>query len=198
MLKKRGRPPCFDRDILLHRAMNLFWEKGYESTQLIDLTNIMNINPPSFYATFGSKEKLFYECVQLYINTIGSKSINSLNYHSNVKDALRGMLEAVIQNATSSKSGGCLMVLGIVNCSQDNIQIWEYLKNERIKVKDFIETRLKQAITDRELPSNTNTFSLSEFFLGITQAISFQARDGATKDELTLLINPALAVLELS
>lgn len=193
--KKKGRPLCFDRDIALEKALELFWNKGYEGTQLVDLTESMGINPPSFYASFGSKEKLFYECVQLYSDTIGYKTIQSLSKELKVRDAIREMLEAVIHNATSTKSGGCLMVLGIVNCSQDNIHIWEYLKKERIKVKELIETRLKQAIIDKELPLDSNTHSLSEFFLGVTQAISFQARDGATKEQLTLLIDPSLAIL---
>lgn len=194
-MQKKGRPLCFDRNIALHKAMELFWNKGYEGTQLVDLTKSIGINPPSFYASFGSKEKLFYECIELYIETIGSKTIESLTKKLKVRDAIREMLEAVIHNATSSESGGCLMVLGIVNCSQDNIHIWEYLKKERIKVKKLIETRLKQAIIDKELPPDSNTYSLSEFFLGVTQAISFQARDGATKEQLTLLIDPSLAIL---
>ncbi len=61
--KKKGRPLCFDRNIALEKALELFWNKGYEGTQLVDLTENMGINPPS-YASFGSKEKLFYECVQ--------------------------------------------------------------------------------------------------------------------------------------
>jgi hypothetical protein len=38
MLKKRGRPPSFDREEAMRKAMELFWCKGYEGTHLIDLT----------------------------------------------------------------------------------------------------------------------------------------------------------------
>ncbi|HAI28847.1 MAG TPA: TetR family transcriptional regulator, partial [Thalassospira sp.] len=41
----------------------LFWERGYENTSMSDLSNAMELRPPSIYAAFGSKEALFEEVV---------------------------------------------------------------------------------------------------------------------------------------
>ena len=57
--KARGRPRSFDREAALNAAMEVFWTKGYESASISDLTAAMGINPPSLYAAFGDKEKLF-------------------------------------------------------------------------------------------------------------------------------------------
>jgi AcrR family transcriptional regulator len=46
--------------------MDVFWEKGYESASLNDLTAAMGINPPSLYAAFGDKERLFLEAMERY------------------------------------------------------------------------------------------------------------------------------------
>ncbi|NKX16695.1 helix-turn-helix transcriptional regulator [Ochrobactrum pseudogrignonense] len=67
----RGRPRSFDRDDALRRVMEVFWAKGYEGAQLIDLTAAIGVTPPSFYAAFGSKEAAFREAVELYKATTG-------------------------------------------------------------------------------------------------------------------------------
>ena len=64
--RPRGRPGSFDREQALDRAMEVFWEKGFEAASLSDLTKAMDINPPSLYAAFGDKEKLFLEAVERY------------------------------------------------------------------------------------------------------------------------------------
>src|SRR5438552_2002737 len=65
-VKPRGRPREFDREAALERAIDVFWRHGYEATSVSDLTAAMNINPPSLYAAFGDKEKLFLQAVERY------------------------------------------------------------------------------------------------------------------------------------
>src|SRR5258706_13378598 len=69
--KPRGRPRSFDRDEALERAMQVFWKQGYEATSIQDLTRAMGINPPSLYAAFGDKERLFMEAVGRYERECG-------------------------------------------------------------------------------------------------------------------------------
>src|SRR3954470_22891429 len=64
--RPRGRPRTFDRDQALARAMQAFWEKGYEAASMQDLLGAREISAPSLYAAFGDKEALFLEAVQRY------------------------------------------------------------------------------------------------------------------------------------
>src|SRR5688572_4700394 len=64
--KPRGRPRSFDRDKALERAMHVFWRQGYEATSVDDLTRAMDINPPSLYAAFGDKQRLYLEALERY------------------------------------------------------------------------------------------------------------------------------------
>lgn len=65
-----GRKLEFDRGEALGAAMNVFWTKGYVGSSLSDLTESMGINKPSMYSSFGNKEDLFVEAVDLYVETV--------------------------------------------------------------------------------------------------------------------------------
>jgi len=65
-VKTRGRPRAFDADAALDRAIEVFWEHGYEGASLADLTDAMGINRPSMYAAYGNKEELFRRAVARY------------------------------------------------------------------------------------------------------------------------------------
>src|SRR3978361_2482525 len=66
-----GRPREFDRDAALEAAMRLFWRKGFAAASMNDLCDAMGIRSPSLYAAFGSKEALYLEAVEHYVQTIG-------------------------------------------------------------------------------------------------------------------------------
>ena len=53
------RNPTYDRDVLIDRARDLFWQRGWAGTSLKDLEETLKMKPGSFYAAFGSKEGLF-------------------------------------------------------------------------------------------------------------------------------------------
>ena len=150
-MSRRGRPPSFDRSVALERAMEVFWEKGYEGAQLVDLTKAMGINP-SFYAAFGSKQDAFCEAVDLYIRLVGSKSAQALNGAKTTRDGLRAMLEATINVATSNKAGGCLLVLGVVNNFAENNNAWSHLRKTRRDTLALIRARLQRGIAEGDLP----------------------------------------------
>ena len=61
-----ARPRKFDRDVLLEKALEVFWERGYEATTVQDLGARMGIHPGSLFGTFGDKRTLFYEALNRY------------------------------------------------------------------------------------------------------------------------------------
>ncbi|PHM70439.1 TetR family transcriptional regulator C-terminal domain-containing protein [Xenorhabdus kozodoii] len=97
--------------------------------------------------------------------------------------------------ATSNQAGGCLLILGVVNNSQENEDVYAYLKTMRKNTLALIQSRIEKGVKEGELPNNIHIGKLSSYFLGIMQAISLQARDGVSKEELMGLIEPAMAAI---
>lgn len=50
------------RDVIVKAAVDLFRDKGYETTTIDDIVSCAGIAKGTFYQYFRSKEELFYEC----------------------------------------------------------------------------------------------------------------------------------------
>lgn len=112
-MARTGRPREFDRDKAIDAATALFWAQGYEPTSLAQLKSCMgNISPASFYAAFGSKEALFREVVQRYLETYGQVMAplwdESLSPRDAIERTLRG--SARMQATRTHRPGVWLFV----------------------------------------------------------------------------------------
>lgn len=195
-MASRGRPRSFDRNEALVRVMEVFWAKGYEGAQLNDLVEAIGIKPPSFYAAFGSKEAAFRESIELYLATVGARVRRELEQEPTAYEGIQGALAESVNVALSSGTGGCFLILGLVNCLPENEHARACLAQARQTTITMLHERLERGVREGDLPGDTNVELLANFYNGVIQAISFQARDGAVRSQLMALIEPAMKALE--
>src|SRR2546426_9663255 len=109
----RGRPRSFCTEEALDRALQVFWQKGYEGTSLSDLTEAMGINRPSLYAAFGNKEELFRKVLALYFKGPSAYAHESLQ-RPTARAVVEHLLHGAINMLTGPKSPSTCMW---VNCA---------------------------------------------------------------------------------
>jgi AcrR family transcriptional regulator len=189
-LATRGRPRSFDREQALERALHVFWLRGYEATSLADLTATMGINPPSLYAAFGDKERLFLEAVGLYLKTLRI-GWAVLHEEHTARDAMKRLLDWTAELMTQSRwPRGCLLMMSTTNCSSRRLT--EVIAELRAIGEAQIRERLERAIAERELPAGADAAGLAKFFVTIIMGMSMQARDGASRRELMEVVAVAM------
>lgn len=190
-VKTRGRPRSFDRDEALERAMQVFWRQGYEATSLNDLTTAMGINPPSLYAAFGDKERLFLEAVSRYEASRQGPARCVLEEETTARAAIERMLrETAGELSKSSQPKGCMLITAATNCSATSIQA--ALADRRAEQKARIRQRIAQGIGAGELPRGTDAGALADFYATVLTGMSMQARDGATRKALLATAETAM------
>lgn len=72
-----GRPKEFSRDMVLEKAISVFWEKGFAETTVQDLESVTGVNKSGLYSEFRNKEDIFLASLQHYLQTRGGDDILS-------------------------------------------------------------------------------------------------------------------------
>lgn len=191
--KGRGRPRSFDRDAALDRAMLLFWEHGYESTSLSQLTAAMGINPPSLYAAFGDKEALFLETIERYLARGGTDVLDLMQGAATAREAMKQFLDWTAIRLTNPKfPRGCMVVLSAVSGSDDSARVQSRLAACRASWLDEIRQRIDRGVADGDVPDSTNTAALASFYMAVVQGMSLHAKDGASTKTLQDIATAAM------
>ena len=191
----RGRPRGFGREQALERALDLFWALGYEGATLSELQEAMGgITPPSFYAAFGSKEKLFKEVVELYTKTRNAPMITALTQGATARASVEGLLRAALV-VFLQRNGprGCLIVLSGVNCMPDNRGVQEYLREQRAFRQKAIRQRLERGVAEGDVPRGGDLGAAATFYTTIIDGLALQARDGVSQKALRSVVDGAMA-----
>jgi TetR/AcrR family transcriptional regulator, transcriptional repressor for nem operon len=106
----------FDYDRAVDRATQLFWKRGYRDASLRDLLKVMGIGESSFYNTFGSKGRLYLECLKHYNDTVSRRRLAALLSSPSVKDGVRAFFKTVLDELDNPKTPAvCLLAQSMSN-----------------------------------------------------------------------------------
>ncbi|KRF32306.1 TetR/AcrR family transcriptional regulator [Nocardioides sp. Soil805] len=176
-----GRPRTFDRDAALAVAVEQFWREGYEKTSVAKLTAAMGLSPPSLYAAFGDKHRLFEEASAAYFRRT-CDAVDRATALPNTRDSVARMLEdTALAHTDDTTPPGCLMLTEA------------RLVAQREDLHRRIRERLDQGVQDGDLETSVHTDHLASFLVTVMRGMSGLARDGGTTEELLSIADTAMA-----
>ena len=178
----RGRPRRFDPEAGLAQAQALFHARGYDGVTVADLTDAMGINPPSFYAAFGSKAALFERALGRYAATDALPLATILQEDRPAAEALAALLAEAARRYTDDPAAPGCMVLEGARCGDDEARA----AAARLGSATFAAVRHFLA---RRHPGEAAR--LADYVAAIMAGMSAAARAGWSRDRL-------LAVAELA
>jgi AcrR family transcriptional regulator len=183
----RGRPVVFDRVRALNKAMKLFWERGYEGTSFDELIAAMGISASSFYNSFGSKEALYCEATQTYLEWAGQWFFAILNDPSiDTKTAFARLFEATAEEFTRGDHPlGCMISLAGTHCSPGMKNIRDMMAEHRAFSEVALAERMRKGVANGDLPENTDCDMLAAYYSAVARGLAVQARDGASRAKLS-------------
>jgi TetR/AcrR family transcriptional repressor of nem operon len=104
------RPPEFEREVVLDRAMRAFWSRGYEATSIQHLVERTGIQRGSLYGAFGDKRALFLAAIEHYDRVMTAKLLATLDAPGSGLGAIRRFFRLKVDAAQErSRPRGCLV-----------------------------------------------------------------------------------------
>lgn len=188
----QGRPRAFDVDEALEQALQTFWRKGYLGTSLTDLTEAMGINRPSLYATFGNKETLFRKALDRYSDRQTAYLREALE-EPTARRVIERIMYGVVDLVTNPRNpSGCLVAQSMLSCGDPDDPLHQELVKHRVSGETAIRDRFERALSEGDLPSDSDPAGLARFVLTVNFGMSVQAASGASRAELLEVVEMAL------
>ena len=155
-----GRPRSFDRDAALATAVEQFWREGYEESSIATLTEAMGISPPSLYAAFGDKHRLFEEASAAYFQRT-CEGLDRAAALPTAREAVMRMLEDTARAHTDPATPpGCLVL------SEPRLGV------QREELRRRIQERLDRGVEEGDLDPDTRTGRLASFLMAVMRGMS--------------------------
>ena len=190
-----NRPRQYDRDEVLEKATDLFWEKGFEATSMNEMVARANLNKHSLYSEFGDKEKLFIECIDHYI----SKDIRVLSDILTKKPLGLSNIEAFFDNrvnyAASGDCKGCLILNSVTEKEILSEEVNLKVKSFISKFKGLFYNCLKAAQDNNELSEDKDCKVLAGYLVCFNFGLVNVGKNETKRKELRKMVDIALSTV---
>lgn len=154
----------FNEEEAIQKAMEVFWEKGYNGASLRDLTDAMKINSSSLYNTIGDKQELFVRCVKHYTELRKKDLQNRLKS----SESPLTILLNYIDDAVTVIIGGdhsCMAVKTAFEVATNDQRVKDILKDDSDYAYQFLYSLIKRAMDQGDISAEEDPELLADYFI---------------------------------
>jgi TetR/AcrR family transcriptional regulator, transcriptional repressor for nem operon len=171
-----GRPRKVDLDVLLQKAMGVFWRNGYATTTIADLERELGIGRKSLYNAFGDKRGLFIATLDRYLQAPIPVTL---------PDAGLAEIEQTFMRAPFLHPGfrACLMANTIVELGGSDADIASRTAAHVARLNAGFEGALRRATEAGDVVV-TDPADTARFLTSSMQGLAVMARTGASQEDL--------------
>jgi TetR/AcrR family transcriptional repressor of nem operon len=192
-----GRPKEFDRDVVLDRAMQVFWSRGYEATSIEHLVARMGIQRGSLYDTFGDKRALFFAAIDHYDRVVTAKLLATLEGQGSGKGAIRRFFRLKVDLALEpGRPRGCLVTNSTAELASRDRGTASRVGAVLAKIETAFHRAVVRAQTAGEIDPTRNPRALARFLTNSAQGLSVMAKTSPDRAVLEDVVKVTLAALD--
>jgi len=168
-----ARKKEYDENVVLDKAMHIFWKNGYEATSIRTLEKGMGINQFSIYAKFKSKNLLLIESLKHYQQKIYHGLLADLDHSNGGPDEIKRFFYRFIDFVkVDNKANGCLLTNTMLEMGQKDKKVEAVITEFVSRVKEIFKKALQNGggsegvLEPRELAVKVN------YLMGLLQGLA--------------------------
>ena len=172
-----ARPVSFKKEQVLSQSAMCFWQRGYNATSMKHLEVATGLTPGSLYNSFGSKDGLFLESLDYYVETVIGERIRRYLQPAEaefVDQPLLAIEEFIRTGFESGAEGlhlGCLVVNSSVELGPHDQAVRVKITAASKKVMSALEHALNRAqslqLLDQSIDARQRAQTLGLLFNGM-------------------------------
>lgn len=139
------RAKAFDPSVALDRAVELFWQRGYEGASMTMLLEAMDISRQSLYDTFGDKHKLFLAALDRYRDNLHVELQRLMDTHESGRAGIRAVFDMVGREVLDRpEHRSCMMANAALELGQHDVDVRGRVAGHLARVEELFHAALER------------------------------------------------------
>lgn len=192
-----ARTAAYKREEVIEKAMQAFWDHGYEATGMSQIIRATGLNPGSLYAAFQSKQDLFLAALDFYGDFSQAAIERELARHSNPLHAVREFFRRLA--ATSAGPAGkrsCFLVNSALEVARHDKAARKLIHAHFQSIENLFRTTLEQAQAEGYLAPGKDPRTLAASLMVFIWGLRVLGVTGATPVHSEAIVEQVLALLD--
>ncbi len=186
----------FDETQAVDKAINVFWQKGYEATSIANLVDSIGINKGSLYNAFKGKRQLFLLALAQYDNAGRRDMLTDLENLDNPVLAFRTLFDTLVTQAVKNDKG-CFFVNTFIEFDSHGPEVKALLKKSVSEFEAFFQRGIEVAQARGELAKEIDPDSTAKGLYSMVVAIRVLGRGVSDESSLRMVAAQALSLVRL-
>jgi AcrR family transcriptional regulator len=182
--RPRGRPKGFTPDEALDRAVEMFWEHGYEGVDVDRIARAVNVTKPALYRAFGDKSTLLLKAVERYGLTYLAPRMAAFQAEPNIHKAVIAFCEATVNAASDEARGGCMLAAAAMGQSERVTEIRSHVAKGLTATADLFAKRFEKETKAGRLSRTPSAKVRARLLVDLLQGLQLRAKVGIARGQL--------------
>ncbi len=192
-----GRTKTYNETQVRQNIVQVFLQKGYAATSLVDLEQGSGLNRRQLYNDFGDKQTVFVESLSHFAEEAGRQFLRQLEQGSDGVEDIRQTLQGLLGKVNTPRGRlGCLICNTASEPICENEPVNSVVQDYFQRIEKAYLKALRRAKAAGELRADDSVTRLARFLLSLHVSLCILARAGTPAKSLRDAVGEGLKRLD--
>jgi TetR/AcrR family transcriptional repressor of nem operon len=194
-----GRTKEFNEDAVVARAMEVFWELGYDGSSMADILAATGLSRSSLYGTFADKRSLFLRTVSEYASRSTAARQAAFANPELLPDSLAQYLRSRVTALANpeGRPAGCYLTAISASLKTADEELRSLVLSLTQRSEEDILEGFTRALASGSVPARASAKEWAALFLGLIWGLNVAARMGRPREVMDDMVSGFLASLSV-